>query len=260
MTTPEHRPEDSAIEQESAAEPVYAPASERVPRTVPEYGDGVSQTDAGTAERQAAAQAASDAEPSVTRVARPPYAATDTGEAAWDTPDSTWMSRRPGGGLLPLGLGWLTFGIVGGVGFWLWLRHRREQNKPINRFRRRARQAASDAQRRAAALREQMPDLPEMPELPYQARPAIGLGTALLSLALIVWQQSQSRSRAETEAAAPEVATSRADRMSDQARKLSKQAVETISDVAWMERLQQLKELWNPRQVELEKISIPRGR
>jgi len=238
MTSPENRPEDPGKTPEGEApiaEPVYAPASERVPRTVPDYGDVVSNTDTGTAERRA-----SDTEPSFARVPRPTYPPPgETSEAAWDTPDSTWMSggRKK---MLPIGAGWLTVGIAG-VGVWLWLRRRREQNKPINRLRRRARQAAGDARQRATALRDQMPDLPD---LPYEARrPAIGLGTALLSLALILWKQSQARPQTEE--------TSR------QARKMGKRAAENVSDADWMERLQHLRDLWNPARVELEKISIP---
>jgi hypothetical protein len=242
MTSAENRPEDQGktIEGEAPiAEPVYAPASERVPRTVPDYGDVVSQTDTGTPERQAA-QSTSEREPSFTRVQRPANAPPgETSDTDWDTSNSDWMSGGRGR-LLPLGAGWLTVGIAG-VGVWLWLRRRREQNKPINRLRRRARQAAGDARQRASALRDQMPDLPEFP---YEARrPAIGLGTALLSLALIVWQQSQTRARA--------------DQTSQQAHKTGKRATESVSDADWMERLQGLRDLWNPARVELEKISIP---
>jgi hypothetical protein len=245
MTSPENSPEDpnkTAQGEAPIAEPVYAPASERVPRTVPNYGDVVSQTDTGTAERQAAGQPGPETEPSFARVSRPAYVPPgEPSEAAWDTPNNTWMSGGSSRNrMLPIGGGWLTVAIVG-VGVWLWLRRRREQNKPINRLRRRARRVAGDARQRASALREQIPDLPE---LPYEARrPAIGLGTALLSLALIVWKQSQARSRTE-HTTAP-------------ARKMGKRAAENVSEADWMERLQHLRDLWNPARLELEKISIP---
>jgi hypothetical protein len=98
-------------------------------------------------------------------------------------------------------------------------------------------------------LREQMPELPEFPD--EARRPAVGLGTALLTLAIVLWQQSQARSREEE--AAREAA-----RTAKEARKAGKRAVATISDVDWMERLQHLRDLWNPTRVELEKVSLPR--
>jgi len=47
-----------------------------------------------------------------------------------------------------MSMGWLTFGICSGVGVWLWLRWQRERNKPINRLRRQARQAADEIRER----------------------------------------------------------------------------------------------------------------
>ncbi|MBV9579581.1 MAG: hypothetical protein JO057_13415 [Chloroflexi bacterium] len=249
MTTPENPSADQsnpAEGQAPIAEPVYAPASERVPRTVPGYGDVTSHTDPSTAERQAAGES----EPAFARIARPANGVST--EPAWDTPSSAWMNESGGG------LPWKRFGllpviIAGGVGVWLWVRWQRERNKPINRFRRQARQAAGQARQRASALRSQMPDLPELPD--EARRPAVGLGTALLSLAIVVWQQSRARSRAEE---AAEEAANRANKASKQARKVGKQAADTVAEVDWMQRLQQLKELWSPVRVELEKTSIPR--
>jgi hypothetical protein len=140
-------------------------------------------------------------------------------------------------------VGLLGLGLVGGVGVWLWLRWQRERNKPINRFRRQARQAAGQARQRATALREQMP---ELRDIPVEARrPAVGLGTALLTLAVVVWQQSHARSR-EEEAA----------RAAREARNMGKRAAASVSEGDWMERLQRLRDLWNPARVELEKVSI----
>jgi hypothetical protein len=250
MTSPENnkKPEDQAQTPESPApiaEPVYAPASERVPRTVPDYGDVVSKTDTGTPERQA-----SSPEPSYTR---PSYSSTTT-EAAWDTPTDDWMTD---GGMKPKRFAWVAAAVAGGIGVWLYVRWKRERNKPINRLRRQARQAAGQARERASALREQMPNLPEFPD--EARRPAIGLGTALLPLAVLIWQRAQSRSRTEV---ASRQASRRADKMSGQAKKMgkqvSKQAADTLSESDWMARLQQLKDAWTARRVEIEKVKITR--
>src|SRR5437762_2370744 len=52
-------------------ERVYAPASERVAKTVPDYRDVVEHVDTHTPERQAVAQSSIETEPPFTRVARP---------------------------------------------------------------------------------------------------------------------------------------------------------------------------------------------
>jgi hypothetical protein len=248
MTTPQNnKPEDTGtIPDDGApvAETVYAPASERVPKTVPDYRDVTSTTDAATSERQAVT-AGPEPEPSFTRVARPAYAPpVDTAQTSWDTPNSDWMNGGSSGGGLPMKIACLGLGLAGGVGVWLWMRWQRERNKPINRFRRQARYAAGQARKQATALREQMPDLPDIPD--EARRPAAGLGTALLTLAVVLWQQSQARSREEE-----------ATRAAQEARTTGKRAVDSISDVDWMERLQHLRDLWNPMRVELEKVSIP---
>jgi hypothetical protein len=242
---PSNDPGSTPKEPSPIAEPVYAPASERVPKTVEEYRDVVNHPDTDTPERQATATSTS--EPSFTRVQRPTN--TSESETSWDTSNSAWLTSDSGGSPWPKRLGVVALGVAGGTAVWLWMRWRRERNKPINRFRRQARQAADRARERASTLREQMP---ELPEFPYEARrPAVGLGTALLSLAIVMWQQSRARSREE-------LARSEIESRSRQARKFGKRAVDTVSDVDWMQRLQQLKELWNPGRVELEKVSIPR--
>jgi hypothetical protein len=126
-----------------------------------------------------------------------------------------------------MGLGLLPLGIAGCVGVWLWMRYQRERNKPINRFRRQARE-------QALAFRQRLPEMPAVPE--DARRPAVGLGTALLTLSVVLWQQAQARAREEARAAA---------------------AARTVSDGDWVERLQQLKEQWNPGRIALEKVSIP---
>jgi hypothetical protein len=237
------------------AERVYAPASERVPKTVEGYRDVIEHPDNATPERQAIGQPStsptmtSDAEPSFTRVPRPNtgpyngngygtestgYSGTDYGstDSNWNQPSNRWMSNISSSSAVPFGIGWLTIGVIGGVGVWLWMRWQRERNKPINRLRRQA----MEARKRAYALRDQMPDVPE-----EAVRPAMGVGTALISLAVLLWQQSQrSRSRQDE-------VRSRVDSRSRDARKAGRKAVDAVSDIDWMERLALLRELWSER-------------
>jgi hypothetical protein len=181
------------------AERVFAPASERIPRVVEGYRDVVEHTDTGTPERQAIGQPSAtpaltaDAEPSFTRVPRPstnPGADNNSSYPAhggdWSAQSNRWMSNMSSGSPVPFGIGWLSIGICGSIGVWLWMRWQRERNKPINRLRRQAQQA----RQRAYALRDQMPDMPE-----EAVRPAMGVGSALLALVVLLWQQSQRRSR-----------------------------------------------------------------
>ncbi len=247
----------------NTGERVYAPASERVPKTVSSYGDVINNPDTATPERQAAGQTSSTGtdtwpaaeEPSFTRVPRPSSGGQITGSADgefdtnWDASSSSagparWASNISGGSMLPIGIGWLGMSICAGLGVWLWMRWRRERNKPINRLRRQARDAAALARSRIQDI-----DIPEMPE--EATRPAIGLGTALLPIAVLLWQRSQSRSRTEE-------ARGRAQKGSKQAKKLGRQAADSVPEVDWQQRLLQLRDFWNANRVELEKISIPR--
>jgi hypothetical protein len=243
-------------------ERVYAPASERVPREpVPGHRDFLEHPDTHTPERAAAATTQTATEPSFTRVPRP---STSNSEPEYQHEHERWMSNSSGfgAGLVPMGIGWLALGICGGIGLWLWVRWQRERNKPINRIRRHAKQTASQARQTASELRERMPELPD-----EATRPAVGLGTALLSVGLLLWQQSQSRSRlndaqsrvedarsrmrkGSKEAArrtdkASREATKRAEKASREAAKLGRQAAHTVSEVDWQERLMQLKDRWN---------------
>jgi hypothetical protein len=230
------------------AERVYAPASERVPRTVEGHRDVIEHTDTGTPERQSMTEGStpptwtSTAEPSFTRVPRPSdNAQSEAGngdyshDVAWSPQGNRWMSNMSNGTVLPLGIGWLTLGVCGGVGVWLWMRWQRERNRPMNRLRRQARETASQARMRAAELYEQMPEFPD-----EARRPAAGLGTALLSLAIVLWRVSQTRSQADE-------ARMRASSATRRARKTSKQAAQTLSEVDWQERLALLRELWQER-------------
>jgi len=108
-------------------------------------------------------------------------------------------------------------GAIGGA--WLYARWQRERNKPINRFRRRARQTASSIRKRVPTSREDV------------ARPALSLSAAVLSSLVVIWQQAQAR---------------------------RKDADKLVSDVNWQKQLTQLKKRWSPRRLELEKISISR--
>jgi len=241
-------------------ERVYAPASERVPKTVEGHRDVIEHPDNATPERQAAGQVSdsSDTEPTFTRVPRPntgPYqASTDQyiSDSQTGADSNRWMSNMSTGSLLPFGLGWMTL-LAGGVGVWLWMRWRRERNKPLNRLRRQARQTAAQARQRAFALREQMPEIPEFPE--DATRPAVGVGTALLSVAVVLWQQWRARSRSE---ARTRDVRKHAGKASKHASKMGRKAADTVSELDWQQRLMALRELWTPGRVELEKVSIPR--
>lgn len=265
----------SAAERKAAdhdspvGERVYAPASERVPvEPVPGHRDVVEHTDTHTPEREAAgatepavpsprAVGAGAGEPSFTRVPRPSGGDTPTPGAyaspmsnpAWDRPrdwaaaDQRADRERDRRRRLFVGLGasWLTaLGV--GVGLWLFVRWRRERNKPINRLRRRAAQAASQ-------LRERVPSPDEA------AKPAMGATTALLSILLLLWQQGQARSRNGSQ-----TVRGRAANASRKAEAAVSEAAAGVSDADWQKRLLKLKERWNPSRVELEKISISRHR
>jgi len=248
----------------TVGERVYAPASERVPKTVAGYRDVVENTDTATPERQAAGSGNTSAgqwpeahEPSFTRVPRASTDGDTTGSSTgaldsdWNSPSSRWMSNMSGGSLVPIGLGWLGVSICAGIGAWLWLRWQRERNKPINRLRRQARQAA-------ALARERMADMPELPE--DATRPAIGLGTALLPIAVLLWQKAQSRSNSRLEDARSRSrdVKGRARDASKQAGKKGRQMAEAVSEMDWQQRLMHLREFWNPSRIEMEKVSIPK--
>lgn len=217
--------EQKAAEHDTPlAERVYAPASERVPREpMPGHRDMVEHADPNTPERHAAST-----EPTFTRVARPggsvetptssPYAAPTTSPGytmpeSWDVPSSSRWTMGA----------WLILPISAGIAVWLYLRWRRERNKPINRIRRqaaRARKAADD-------LRGRVPDTSDV------AQPALGLFAALASTAVVLLRQMRSQ-------------------------KVTRHAAHTISDADWQKRLLHLKERWTPHRVELEKVQISR--
>ena len=195
-------------------------------------------------------------EPSFTRVPRPnngnsvadmpgTYTSPTTNPGLNPQPDYTAAYHDDGGSrrqkmFMGMGAGWATL-LAAGVGVWFFMRWRAERNKPINRLRRQAQYAL----RRAEELRAYMPDPDEA------ARPAAGVGTALVPLAFLLWRASQSRS------SKPE-AVGRAERMGRKADKAARRAADKMSDVDWQSRLSQLKERWSPSRVELEKIQISR--
>lgn len=230
-------------------ERVYAPASERVPREpVPGHRDFVDHTDTSTPERQAAHETSplaepssvgpGGSEPSFTRVARPSDASPTSSEAG-----QMWNQSMGNRRMWWMPMAWATSALFwSAVGIWLWMRWRRERNKPINRIRRQARQTAAD-------LRSRMPDPDEA------ARPAVGLSTALISVLLLVWQQSRSRSGASDRI---QPVRSRASSALDRTTRSARGAAQTISDIDWQTRLAHLKERWTPTRVELEKTSISR--
>jgi hypothetical protein len=224
-------------------ERVYAPASERVPvAPVPGHRELTDHTDSHTPEREAASHTATlSSAPAYARETRPGSATTSN--PAYNTyDDATWNNGARSGGLpFGLGLGWVALGVGGGVGGWLFLRWQRERNKPINRLRRQAKQAAGE-------LRERVPSSPE-----EAVRPAAGLTTALLSIAIIVWQQAQARSRQ-----ADKVVSRQTKQAGKRADKVVGRAAEAMADVDWQKRLKTLKKRWDPSRLELEKISISR--
>jgi hypothetical protein len=199
---------DGPETEAAPTETVYAPASERVPvPPVPGHRDMIEHPDASTPERVAAAGAS---EPPFARVPRP--------SAAGGQEAGGWSAVRPPRLFFGLGVSWAT--VIGcSVGVWLFLRWRRERQKPINRLRRHARQATGVIRDRVPASKDEA------------MRPVLGLGAALASALLVVLQQAQARGR-QAERAAP--------------------------DVDWQKRLTQLKKRWGPRRLELEKISISR--
>jgi len=252
------------------AERVYAPASERVPvQPVAGHRDVIEHPDTHTPEREAAShmsEPSNSSEPAFAGSARPnngpsPTAGAGAGANAPYAPSSNPNYTVTGEGVewqddsrrktmfMGLGFSWLAV-AAGGVGLWLFLRwrnERNERNKPINRFRSKAMWAATE-------LRERVPTTPE-----EAARPAMGVTTALLSVALLLWQQSRARSESTNQAL-----SRKAQRMGRKAGKMgrdtsgkaSKRAANAVSDIDWQSRLTQLKEMWNPSRLELEKIQI----
>jgi len=215
-------------------ERVYAPASERVPvEPVAGHRDMVEHTDTDTPERQAVSEEESPgmpgfepaAEPPFTRVTRPstqhstPTSATPTQftsavssaayESPWNEPHGTPIWQR---------FSWLVVPACAMIGAWWYVRRRREQNKPINRLRRQAKQTAAD-------LRGRVPDTDEL------MQPAMGVAAALVSTGLMIGRQVQRQ-------------------------RTLKRARSAMSDADWQKRLIALKGRWHPRRLELEKISI----
>jgi hypothetical protein len=177
--------------------------------------------------------------------------AADRGDAS---AQQRWMSNMSGSGVRPMVLGWLGVAAAGGLGVLLWMRWQHERNRPINRLRRQARQTASQARASALALREQMPEVPD-----EARRPAVGVGSALLALAVLLLRQSQTRqSRVDAARRRSRDVRGRADKASKQIRgrtdKAARKAtqagqvtVQTLADLDWLERLALLRELWQER-------------
>ena len=177
-----------------------------------------------------------DDEPSFTRVARPsqtatvttptpsPYASVATNPGFGTSPDldADWTSSvRPWAWTF----GWVALAAGSALGVWLYLRWQRERNKPINRLRRQARQAATD-------LRDRVPSSDDV------VSPSLGVLAALASTALVLVRRLQGQGKRPTQAA--------------------KHTAQTISDADWQKRLIRLKERWTPHRLELEKVSISR--
>jgi hypothetical protein len=192
---------------------------------VPGHRDFVEHPDDSTPERRAAATETDSAEPSFTRVERPGTtpqqswspspSSTPQGEFAFPRPPESRASRWP------LGLGTVACMAGAGAGVWLFDRWRRERNKPMNRLRRQAQQAA-------AQFRGRVPSSDEL-----RQPGGFGLLASLLSIGVVLWRQSQERQAERDRLAA-------------------------LADADWQHRLLKLRERWTPRRVELEKFSISR--
>jgi hypothetical protein len=247
----------AAANDEMPGERVYAPASERVPKEpVPGHRDFVEHTDTHTPERAAAgvdpgASSASANEPTFARIPRPGASDSPMSNSGLSDAGSAWSydSGQASGGkrkrlVMGIGVSW-SLVIAAGVATWLFLRWRRERNKPINRLRRQAQSAVA----RAADMRERLPDADEA------AKPAVGLGTALVSILLLLWRQSRANSQQPKN-----VARKHATRARGRADKAVDNASDMLSDTDWQKRLTKLKERWSPARVEIEKVSISRHR
>jgi hypothetical protein len=163
---------------------VYAPASERVPvDPVPGHREVVEHTDTHTTEREAAGMTSTttNVEPSFTRVARPSTMQNGESSSNPDFPDMPGRRRRM---FFGIGFSWFTV-ICCGAAAWFFMRWKRERDKPINRLRRQAKQAATELRGR-------------VPRAEDAAKPAMGVTTAVLSILLLLWQQAQSQSRSRT--------------------------------------------------------------
>src|SRR5262245_30156785 len=221
MTMPEHNEEAEVTER------VYAPATERVPKEpVPGHRTYVEHTDEGTPERQATT---GPGEPSFARVERPSQTEQDWAAASYSNPAFTTPPPESGGGGPGMMAGACAVGTIaaGAAIAWLFVRRRRERNKPINRWRRQALHAAEDMRQRASEMREHVPSSDEL-----QRPGGIGLLATLLPMAIILWQQQRRSSQ--------------------------KHAVVAVTDADWQGRLSALKERWSPRRLEMERVSISR--
>jgi hypothetical protein len=230
MTIPDQNLDRSESDT-PVGERVYAPASARVPvDPVPGHHELTDHPDTHTPERQAASAATSTPDPYASNLTNPGY--TPYNDAGWNT-----ESRSSG---LPFGLGWVALGIGGGLGGWLYLRWQRERNKPINRLRRQALQAAGE-------LRNRVPSPEEA------VRPAAGVTTALLSIAVILYRLAQSRSQQ-----ADKVISRQTKKAGKRADKTVSRASHAMSEIDLQKRLSSLKKRWDPSRLELEKIQISR--
>src|SRR5438045_9308158 len=73
------------------------------------------------------------------------------------------------------------------------------------------------------------------------ARPASGLTTAIFSILLMWWRQSQTRARH-----ADKMVSRQAHKASRRADKAMSRASDAISEAAWQKRLTKLKDRWTP--------------
>lgn len=209
---------EAAAKATTPGERVYAPASERVPiPPAPGHEQMVSRIDTNTAERRAASALGG--------------ASAQGGQSA---------GYRPGGGLYrdyaePATHNGLLWGIVGGsaaamtgmtIGGWLYAqRRKRERNRPINR-----------ARRALATVRQRLPETQDLADYVPRgdlARPASGVGAALLSIVLPLAIRSLSQ-RLTAKPSLAERARSQADDLVEMSRDGRRVRLEDLKRPGWV--------------------------
>lgn len=209
---------EAAENATSPGERVYAPASARVPiPPAPGHEQMVSNIDTNTAERRAASLTGAGS----------PQVGRSPGYRAGGGLNGSYVEPATRNGLL--------WGIVGGsaaamagmtIGGWLYAqRRKRERNRPINR-----------ARRALATVRQRLPEGQDLSEyLPRGdvARPASGVGAAILSIVLPLAIRSLSQ-RLASKPSLAERARSQADDLAEMSRDGRRVRLEDLKRPGWV--------------------------